>query len=53
MIQKETCLDDFDPISLLSEDFIFDRFCFFVKKPKTVQSDFALETVFKITEYWS
>ena len=51
MIQKVTCLDDFDQISLLSGDFIFDRFCFFVKKRKSVQSDIALETVFKISEY--
>ena len=51
MIQKVTCLDDFDQISLLSGDFIFDRFCLFVKKQKSVQSDIALETVFKISEY--
>ena len=53
MIQKVICLDDFDQIYLLFEDVIFDRFCFFVKKRKSVQSDFALETVLKIGEYWT
>ena len=51
MAGKVMSLGDFDPISLLSEDFIFDRFCFFVKNQKSMQSDFALETVLKISQY--
>ena len=51
MLQKVTCLDDLGQISLLVEYCIFNRFCFFVKKQKSVQSDFALETVLKISEY--
>ena len=53
MIQKVICLDDFDQISLLLEHVIFDLFHIFPKTSKTVQSDFALETVFKISEYWT